>query len=93
MQKAFFAASFLAVSVLVVSGATAYSAEGPDENAKGLFERKCGTCHTLKRSTSEKRTAREWQRTVLRMKNAMGARITDQEAKEIIEYLSKNYGA
>ncbi|HET6364158.1 MAG: c-type cytochrome, partial [Nitrospirota bacterium] len=59
-------------------------------DAKGLFEKKCGTCHTLGRSTSEKRTAREWQRTVLRMKNAMGAAITDQEASAIIEYLAKN---
>lgn len=67
--------------------------EGPAIDAKGLFEKKCGTCHTLKRSTSGKKTAREWQRTVLRMKNAMGAAITEPEARAIIEYLSKNYGA
>ena len=92
-MKKVLVASLLAVSALVVSGTAAYSAEGSAGDAKGLFEKKCGTCHTLGRSTSEKRTAREWQRTVLRMKNAMGAAITDQEASEIIEYLLKNYGA
>lgn len=78
---------------MIVTGTAAYSAEGAAGDAKGLFEMKCGTCHTLGRSTSEKRTAREWQRTVLRMKNAMGAAITDEEAIAIIDYLAKNYGA
>lgn len=79
--------------VMAVSGAASFGDEGPAKDAKGLFEKKCGTCHTLKMSTSEKKTAREWQRTVLRMKNAMGAAITEEEARAIIEYLSENYGA
>lgn len=28
----------------------------------------------------------------MRMKNVNGAQITDQEAKEIIDYLAKNFG-
>lgn len=92
MKKGFVA--FVAgIVVAAFSGAASFGDEGPAIDAKGLFEKKCGTCHTLKRSTAEKKTAREWQRTVLRMKNAMGAAVTEEEARAIIEYLSKNYGA
>jgi hypothetical protein len=47
----------------------------------------------MSRATSQKKTPREWERTVLRMKNANGAPISDQEAKTIINYLSKKHGA
>jgi cytochrome c5 len=92
MKKGFMACA-AGAAVLAVSAVASFGDEGAAIDAKGLFEKKCGTCHTLKRSTSEKKTAREWERTVLRMKNAMGAAITEPEARAIIEYLSKNYGA
>jgi mono/diheme cytochrome c family protein len=91
-MKMAFVVYFVGVSVLALSGTTAYSDERSAGDGKGLFEKKCGGCHTLRRSTSKRKTTREWQRTVLRMKNAIGVAITDQEAKEIIEYLSENYG-
>ena len=80
------------VSAVVISGTGAPGADKPAGDAKELFEKRCGVCHGLDRSTSKRQTAREWERTVLRMKNSLGALLTDQEARTIIDYLSKNYG-
>jgi mono/diheme cytochrome c family protein len=85
--------SLVGVSALVLSGVAVVGAEKSEGATKDLFEKRCGACHSVDRSTSQKKTAREWERTVLRMKNSLGARLTDQEAKAIIEYLSKNHGA
>ena len=85
--------SLVGVSAWVISGAAAFSAERSAGDVKALFEQKCSTCHTVTRSTSQMKTAREWERTVLRMKNVNGASVTDQEARMIIEYLVKNHGA
>jgi mono/diheme cytochrome c family protein len=85
-------ATILGFSLLVIASEAAFSAAQPDGDAQGLFEQKCSTCHSASRATSQKKTPREWERTVLRMKNANGAPISDQEAKTIIDYLSKNHG-
>lgn len=79
--------------IVVIASEAAYGADKPAGDAQGLFEQKCNSCHSMSRATSQKKTAREWERTVLRMKNANGAPISDQEAKTIIDYLSKKYGA
>ncbi len=59
---------------------------------KALFEKKCSICHKVDRATSKKKASQEWQATVMRMKTVNGAPINDDEAKRIIDYLSKNYG-
>lgn len=78
-------------SVTVISGTGVFGGDEPAGSAKRLFEKRCGACHGLDRATSQRRTAQEWERTVLRMKDSLGAPLTDQEARTIIEYLSKNY--
>jgi hypothetical protein len=45
----------------------------------------------MDRPKSNKKTANEWENTVMQMKNVNGVPITDEEAKVIIDYLSKNY--
>jgi mono/diheme cytochrome c family protein len=82
-----------AVCAAIISGTGAFGAEKKTGDAKGLFEKKCGACHGLDRATSQRRTAQEWERTVLRMKESLGAPLTDQEARTIIDYLSKSYRA
>ncbi len=68
-------------------------ANGADKvDAKSLFEQKCSACHNSSRATSKIKTEEEWNVTVMRMKNVNGCRITDDEAKVIINYLTKNYG-
>lgn len=82
----FFIVSFLTIFVKYI-----YSAENKKIDAVALFEQKCNTCHSIERAKSKKKTQQEWESTVMRMKNVNGAPITDEEAKIIIDYLSKNY--
>jgi mono/diheme cytochrome c family protein len=76
----------------MVSEIPPYSAEESKADAKALFEQKCSTCHGIEISRSKKKTSNEWQSTVIQMKDVNGAPITDDEAKDIIDYLSKHYG-
>lgn len=68
---------------------------GADEkaptDAKALFEAKCGVCHSVDRPKGKKKTREDWEKTVNRMIKNNGARVSDDEAKAIIDYLSKNY--
>ncbi len=61
-------------------------------DSKTVFEKKCSTCHKIERATSAKKTNEEWTKTVTRMKGKRNANISDEEAKAIIEYLSKTHG-
>ena len=61
-------------------------------DARKLFEGKCGTCHSIKKVQSKRKTKEGWRETVLRMKNDRKAPITDNEAEIIIDYLAKEYG-
>lgn len=61
-------------------------------DSKTVFEKKCSVCHKIERSTSAKKTNEEWVKTVTRMKGKRNANISDEEAKVIIEYVSKTYG-
>lgn len=82
----------LVIVFLMVFGMPLYSAEESKIDAKALFEQKCSTCHGIEMSTSKKKTSNDWQSTVIRMKDVNGTPITDEEAKDIIDYLSKHYG-
>jgi len=64
----------------------------PIEDGKALFDKKCGSCHGIKKATNQKKNKTEWADTVMRMKNKNGAPVNDDEAKIIIDYLAKNYG-
>lgn len=67
------------------------SAAEKEENAgKTLFEKSCGKCHGLERPKTKKKTRAEWETTVLRMKK-IGATVTEEEAKLIIDHLSEAY--
>jgi len=61
-------------------------------NAKSLFESKCGTCHSVEKPKSGKKTREEWETTVMRMKNVNMAPISSKEAKIITDYLASHYG-
>ncbi len=59
---------------------------------KVLFERKCKTCHSTSRAKSMSQTKEGWTKTVMKCKERKNSNITDEEAKIIIDYLSKTYG-
>jgi mono/diheme cytochrome c family protein len=65
---------------------------GKSNIAQDLFEGKCSLCHSADRPKSKKKTKKEWEATVMRMKNVNGAPLSDEEAGIIIEYLAENYG-
>lgn len=90
MKSFFFAlvVAVLAAFYLSVSNA----AEEKSVYGKPLFEQKCSVCHETKRATSKTKTYDEWYKTVTRMKNGHSAKITDDEVKLIVDYLTTNYG-
>ncbi len=57
-------------------------------------EGNCGGCHTLAyiRMNSPFLNAAGWNAEVTKMIKAYGAPISDADAKEIVDYLAKNYG-
>jgi len=57
-------------------------------------ERNCATCHSLAYipMNSPFLNAAGWNAEVTKMIKAMGAPISDDDAKAIVDYLAKNYG-
>jgi len=57
-------------------------------------EANCGACHSLAyiEMNSPFLNNAGWQAEVTKMIKAMGAPIPDDDAKAIVEYLTKNYG-
>ena len=71
------------------------SAAASDNTAakgKQVFQETCGACHDLAVSTGQTKSRDDWQATVSRMENE-GAPITDEQAAQVVAYLSKNFGA
>jgi cytochrome c5 len=62
------------------------------EDAKALFEKRCSLCHSTSRALGKTKIAKEWRQTVTRMQGYAGGRISDEEAKIIIEYMTEIRG-
>lgn len=77
-----FSALFFFAGSAVCSGAT-------DEGER-LFEKKCSTCHSIKKPKSKAMTEAEWHSTILRMKSN-GADLSRQDIEQIVAHLAKNY--
>lgn len=89
----------LAVAAICFAAVSAYADEKPVDlkNTPGrdTVEANCGTCHSLDyiRTNSPFPTAQVWGAEVTKMINVFGADIKPDDAKAIVEYLSKNYGS
>jgi mono/diheme cytochrome c family protein len=79
------------LSALAFPGSDVSGGDKPAKTAKELFEERCSICHGLDRAKDHRRAADEWARTVRRMREVFGAKLTDEEAKTIIDYLSKHF--
>lgn len=90
MKSGILAFLILCTALLFVS--SRYGSTEEKGNAKLLFESKCGTCHSVEKPKSQKKTKGEWETTVMRMKNVNMAPISSKEAKDIIDYLATRYG-
>ncbi len=90
MKSALFALFTLCIALLFVSSKDISA--GEEKDAGLLFERKCGTCHSIEKPKSSKKTKAEWEKTVMRMKSVNMAPISGEEARVIADYLVRNYG-
>jgi cytochrome c2 len=79
------------IGALLVGALTA--AAPPQKTAepgKAIVNRACQSCHDLGTVMDARHTAGEWPGVVERMR-ANGADLTDDEAKQVREYLIKTY--
>ena len=60
------------------------------DNGAALLEERCSGCHPSSLAKSKQKTPKQWQATVSRMKHK-GARLTDDEMKVLVDYLSETY--
>ena len=74
---------------LVVSTTQPLPVLAGDDGA-ALLEERCSGCHPSSITTSKRKTPRQWQATVSRMEHR-GARLTEEEMKTLVDYLSETF--
>jgi competence protein ComEA len=77
------------VVVAVVHAASAQT-KLPDAPGKDAMVRICGACHEAQRSASVRLTREGWQEVIAKMV-ALGAKGTDEELAQVLEYLATNF--
>ncbi len=87
--------SALAAAALLAGAAPDPNAEllagkMPDEPARAVVQGKCLLCHSADYVTQQRLTPAQWQKTVEKMRK-FGAPLTDDEVKQVSEYLSKHW--
>ena len=63
----------------------------PTVSGAELLQGRCTGCHTLEPVEAASETEAEWEAIVERMRS-IGADLTDEEARILIEYLAETYG-
>jgi mono/diheme cytochrome c family protein len=92
-------ASLPLVVSLALAATVVYAAEQrvvlKDGPGRGKVEANCASCHSLDyiQANSPFMSRTVWDAEVAKMIKAYGAPIADADAKEIADYLAKNYGA
>ena len=91
-------ASLLLIASIALAATVVYAAEqrvalkeGP---GRDKVEANCASCHSLDyiQGNSPFMNRGVWDAEVVKMIKAYGAPISDADAKEIVDYLTKNYG-
>jgi mono/diheme cytochrome c family protein len=80
----------LALAAFFASASVAAAQTFPDGPGKEILEKKCSTCHAPEQVTTFGRSAEEWHEVVVNMID-LGAELNEEEAKVLVEYLSKNW--
>lgn len=92
-------ASLILAFLALVVGASVRAEEKPvrlaDAPGREAAENNCASCHSLDypRTNSPFLDRKGWEAEVNKMINVFGAPISAADAKTIVEYLTKNYGA
>ena len=90
-------AIWLAAALAVTASTAAFADESAIQLKKGTgldaIEGNCGACHSLDyiQMNSPIQDKEGWSKTVTKMVKALGAPITDDDQKTIIDYLAANY--
>jgi mono/diheme cytochrome c family protein len=86
------------VALLAMAAATASAAPPepatallPDGPQRALVLRTCAVCHSIDLVVAQRRTEEQWDQLIGVMVDR-GARATDDEQAQILEYLLKNFG-
>jgi len=83
------------LTILLLLATITWACKQPERtvtsNAEALIRERCTKCHTLAPIQSAKKTPEEWEKTVQRMR-LKGAKLSDEEAKIVIQYLSQKGG-
>lgn len=74
----------LAASVTMAQG------QLPDAPGKDVMIRVCGTCHEAQRSASVRLTREGWQEVIAKMV-ALGAKGTEEELQQVLDYLAEQF--
>jgi cytochrome c5 len=93
--------AFLALTSLALAGACSprWAAAGEetiqltDAPGRDLTTGRCIICHSLEYipSNAPAMNRAAWQKTIQKMKDRFGAPLTDEEAKQILDYLDGSY--
>jgi len=83
--------------VLALSSITPRAAAEPEAAAgegRELFVARCSVCHSIDYIEMHARfgTRTLWEASVAKMGNAFKAPISDDEARQLVDYLQRNYG-
>jgi competence protein ComEA len=80
------------VAAIAVLSTSIVSAQGqfPDAPGKEATVRMCGTCHEAERSAAVRLTREGWQEVIAKMV-ALGAKGTDEEINEVLNYLAEHF--
>ncbi len=80
------AAHFLWFGPLLLAALGSACDRGADLPGREIFELRCSRCHTVETPLSRRKDRAGWERTVWAMRQR-GARLTDEEAAEVVRYL------
>lgn len=89
---------FLAAMITVLGNTAAHADEQPvplkDAPGHDVVENNCAACHSLDypRTNASFMDRKMWQAEVDKMMNIYGAPLEANDAKAIVDYLTKNYG-
>ena len=61
-----------------------------EDDGAALLEERCSGCHPSSITTSKRKSPKQWQATVSRMKHR-GARLTEEEMQTLVDYLSETF--
>ena len=89
---AFLTVGILAGTVLFAAGGvSAQSADLPEGPGKAFATENCSGCHGLELVTAQRRSSEEWEQVVNRM-IANGDTLTEEQYKELVDYLGTHLG-